>query len=57
MSAVYILLWLTFAVGVGWLVVEIDDRLRRMDAEIDAALAHDCDCDCDWCTDDEGQAS
>jgi hypothetical protein len=38
MSLVYITLCLGAAVGVGWLVVVIDERARRLPAEIDDVL-------------------
>ena len=44
MSAVYILAWLAVAVLVGWLVVAVDERARRLDAEIDDVLDRKCDC-------------
>jgi hypothetical protein len=38
MSAVYILAWLGFAVGVGWFVVWLDEKCHELDRTIDEVL-------------------
>jgi DnaJ-class molecular chaperone len=38
MSAVYILAWLGFAVGVGWFVVWLDEKCHELDRTINEVL-------------------